>query len=69
MGSHNTLGILDFAASVCSPIHSKDIQEKPDSIDKTAKAVGLKIHPTKSKVMKLKTHTKRKILVQGEEIE
>ena len=44
-----------FADDITLLSHTqKDIQEKTDRVDQTAKTVGLKIHPEKTKVMTAK---------------
>ena len=47
----------------------KDIQEKTDLVDRTARTVGLKIHPAKTKFMKVKSRSRKPVTVKGKELE
>ena len=45
----------DFADDIALLSHTqKDIQEKTNRVDQIARSVGLKMHPNKTKIMKLK---------------
>ena len=61
---------LDFPDDLCllSSNH-KDISTKTYELDKNSKKIGLKIHPSKSKVMKLNSNNKQPITINGENIE
>ena len=60
----------DFADDIALLSHAqKDIQEKTDRVDKTARSVGLKIHPDKTKMMKMKNKSAAKTNVHGVELE
>ena len=60
----------DFADDIALLAHTqRDIQDKTDKVDKTARMVGLKIHPNKTKIMKAKNRSNRKIEIRGQELE
>ena len=60
----------DFADDIALLAHTQnDIQEKTSRVDETARSVGLKIHPDKTKVMKAKNKSSKKTEVQGRELE
>ena len=60
----------DFADDIALLAHTqRDIQDKTDKVDKTARSVGLKIHPNKTKIMKAKNRSNRKIEIRGQELE
>uniref|UniRef100_K7EXS9 DUF6451 domain-containing protein n=1 Tax=Pelodiscus sinensis TaxID=13735 RepID=K7EXS9_PELSI len=60
----------DFADDLALLAHDQqDIQEKTDVVDQTARSVGLRIHPGKTNVMKLRTTNTDKTTVMGEELE
>jgi len=66
----NHLEDCDFADDIglISPTYNK-IQEKTDRVDKVARSVGLKIHPSKSKLMRVKTKSQQAVTVRGESLE
>ena len=47
----------------------KDIQEKTDLVDRTARTVGLKIHPAKTKLKKVKSISRKPVTVREKELE
>ena len=47
----------------------KDIQEKTNRVDQIACCVGLKIHPNKTKIMKLKNRSATKTSIRGADLE
>ena len=60
----------DFADDIGLISHThKDIQEKTDRVDKFARSIGLKIHPSKSKLMRVKTKSHHAVTVRGESLE
>ena len=60
----------DFADDIALLSHTqKSIQEKTDRVDRAARSVGLKIHPSKSKMMKLKNRSTTKTIVRNVELE
>ena len=60
----------DFADDIALLSHTqKSIQEKTDGVDRAARSVGLKIHPSKSKMMKLKNKSTTKTIVRNVELE
>ena len=60
----------DFADDIALLSHNqKSIQEKTDRVDWAARSVGLKIHPSKSKMMKLKNRSTTKTIVRNVELE
>ena len=60
----------DFADDIALLSHTqKDIQEKTDRVNQTAKSVGLKIHADKTKLMKLKNRSTKATTVHGQELE
>ena len=60
----------DFADDIALLSHTqKDIQEKTDKVDRTARSVGLKIHTDKTKIMKAKTKSNKKINIRGQDLE
>lgn len=59
----------NFADDIALLSHThKDIQEKTDKVDKTARSVGLRIYPGKTKVMKVKNKSIVKTNVRGTEL-
>ena len=69
-GLFNRLEDCDFADDIALLSHTyTDIQEKTDRVAQTAKKVGLKIHPSKTKVMKVKTKSTQHVAVSGEQLE
>ena len=60
----------DFADDIdlLSQYH-RDIQQKTDLVDRTARTVGLKIHPAKTKFMKVKSRSRKPVTVRGKELE
>ncbi|XP_077862029.1 uncharacterized protein LOC144343190 [Saccoglossus kowalevskii] len=51
-----------FADDIALLTHTqKDIQEKRDKVDTTARSVGLTIHPNKTKIMKMKNRSRIKL--------
>ena len=60
----------DFADDIALLSHTqKDIQEKTNRVDQIARSVGLKIHPNKTKIMKLKNRSATKTSIQGADLE
>ena len=61
---------LDFADDICllSSSH-KDMQRKTEDLNKNGQKIGLKIHPVKTKVMKMNTKLKEPVRISGENIE
>ena len=60
----------NFADDIALLSHNqKSIQEKTDRVDRAARSVGLKIHPSKSKMMKLKNRSTTKTIVPNVELE
>ena len=60
----------DFADDIALLSHTlKSIQEKTDRVDRAARSVGLKIHRSKSKMMKLKNRSTTKTIVRNVELE
>ena len=60
----------DFADDIALLAHTqKDIQDKTNRVDRTARSVGLKIHPNKTKIMKAKNKSKKKINIRGQDLE
>ena len=56
----------EFADDISILSHSQtDIEDKTDKVGNTVETVGLKIHPTKTKLVKLKTFSTRKTAVSG----
>ena len=59
----------DFADNIGLFSHSrKDIQEKTDHVDRTAHTVGLKSHPAKTKLLKVKSRPRKPVTVRGKEL-
>ena len=60
----------DFAVDIGLLSHSpRDIQEKADLVDRTAHTVGLKIHPAKTKLKKVKSISRKPVTVREKELE
>ena len=60
----------DFADDIALLSHTqKDIQEKTNRVDQIARSVGLKIHPNKTKIMKLKNRSATKTSIRGADLE
>ena len=61
---------LDFADDIALLSHTCDqMQRKTTDLENTAKSIGLRIHPGKSKVMKVKTESTANIKVEGKSLE
>ena len=61
---------LDFADDIALLSHTCDqMQRKTTDLENTAKSIGLRIHPGKSKVMKVKTESTANIRVEGRNLE
>ena len=60
----------DFADDIALLSHTqKDIQEKTDRVDQTARSVGLKIHPEKTKMMTANNRSTKRTNVRGADLE
>jgi hypothetical protein len=60
----------DFANDIALlSLTVNDIQEKTDRVNQIAKSVGLKIHPGKTKVMRAKNKSTRRICIGDTELE
>jgi len=60
----------DFADDIALLAHTQqDIQEKTSRVDHIARSVGLKIHPDKTKIIKLKNRSQAKTMVNGQMLE
>ena len=60
----------DFADDIALLSHTqKDIQEKTSKVNQVASSVGLKIHPDKTKIMKIKTKSSAKTTVNETTLE
>ena len=69
-GLFNRLEDSDFADDIALLSHThQDTQEKTDRVAQTARKVGLKIHPSKTKVMTVKAKSKQPVTVEGEALE
>ena len=63
----NRLEDSDFADDIALLSHThQDIQEKTDRVAQTARKVGLKIHTSKTKIMKVKTKSSLPVTVEGQ---
>ena len=61
---------LDFADDIALLSHNRQqMQEKTDTLDRTAKSLGLKINKKKTKVLRIKTTNNRPVTVGEEELE
>ena len=61
---------LDFADDIALLSHTCDqMQQKTTELENTARSIGLRIHPGKSKVMKVKTDSTDAIQVDGKNLE
>ena len=61
---------LDYADHICLLAQKYvDMEEKFKDLEYKAKKVGLKVNPTKSKLMKVNTKDRRNIRINGENIE
>ena len=61
---------LDFADDIALLSHTCDqMQRKTTELENTAKSIGLRIHPLKSKVMKVKRESEVNITVEGKSLE
>ena len=69
-GLTNRLEDCKCADDITLLLHTqKDIQEKTDRVDQTARSVGLKIHPEKTKVITANNRTSKKTNVRGADLE